>query len=561
MVYAHVAAPTSPQGSVFRVVKKLGEGSYAEVFQVIREVDGRTYALKETDLSSLSQQERMDAVQEIKLMATIQHPQIVGCHEAFLKGNKLCTVMELASSGDLKNCIRRQREDLRVPFPEEMVWNVTLQVARGLSALHAKNVIHRDVKPANIFLCDHKFIKIGDLGVAKRLMHDLFTQTQIGTPAYMAPEVWAKAKYSYSSDMYSLGCILYEMMTYKLPYLARSMEEMRKLVTGGKLTPISPGVYSADIIQLCHSLLSLDVRKRPTPDQILNSQAAVRWMYTLPNIHGDQRARLASRAEVQRAEGQRAMAASTDMPKELRHLPKLLPVASYETDGPEPGGETADAPPRDVGMRRDQNRGQAPMRGAGASMPPGSRLLTNTPTAGMLPSLDKSRTRSLGGKPRPGAQTVPPDMPPPGGPGAGVPDMFHSLSPVAAAAAGRVPWFSSAARSGPPRRNPVLAGRGPPGASALSGRRNAVGRTNPGLPPARDPRRASEGTMPRAGLMSGNAQPGGFSSHRPWQPQPAYGIVPGLAPPSESRRKSLSYTGLVSPWDRTGRGRTNRLAP
>eukprot|EP00955_Chlamydomonas_euryale_P053535 355524-Chlamydomonas_euryale.AAC.37 len=97
-------------------------------------------------------------------------PRQVGCHEAFLKGNKLCTVMELASSGDLKNCIRRQREDLRVPFPEEMVWNVTLQVARGLSALHAKNVIHRDVKPANIFLCDHKFIKIGDLGVAKRLM-------------------------------------------------------------------------------------------------------------------------------------------------------------------------------------------------------------------------------------------------------------------------------------------------------------------------------------------------------------------------------------------------------
>lgn len=103
------------------------------------------------------------------------------------------------------------------------------QVCRGLSALHAKKFIHRDVKPTNIFLCEHKFIKIGDLGVAKTLQHDIFTSTQIGTPAYMAPEVWARLKYTYSSDLYSLGCILYEMMTYKLPYLARTIEDMCKV--------------------------------------------------------------------------------------------------------------------------------------------------------------------------------------------------------------------------------------------------------------------------------------------------------------------------------------------
>jgi len=187
---------TAGKPSSFRIVKKLGEGSYAEVYQVIREADGRTYALKETDLSGLSHAERMDAVQEIRLMTAINHPQIVRCHEAFLKDAKLCTVMELACSGDLKHCIRRQREHIRMGFPEEMVWNVCLQVCRGLAALHAKNVIHRDVKPANIFLCEQKFIKIGDLGVAKALMHDLFTQTQIGTPAYMAPEVWMRASAS-----------------------------------------------------------------------------------------------------------------------------------------------------------------------------------------------------------------------------------------------------------------------------------------------------------------------------------------------------------------------------
>lgn len=76
-------------------------------------------------------------------------------------------------------------------------------------------MIHRDIKPANIFMCPDNVVKIGDLGVAKALTKAHYAQTQIGTPVFMAPEVWKGLPYGYNSDLWSLGCVLYEMMTYK----------------------------------------------------------------------------------------------------------------------------------------------------------------------------------------------------------------------------------------------------------------------------------------------------------------------------------------------------------
>ncbi|KAG1667554.1 hypothetical protein FOA52_014634 [Chlamydomonas sp. UWO 241] len=356
--------------SSFKIVKKLGEGSYAEVFQVIREVDGRMYALKETNLSSLSHPERMDAVNEIRLLVAITHPQIIRCHEAFLKSSKLCTVMELATSGDLKQCIRQQQEDLRSPFPEEMIWTVCLQICRGLQALHAKNVIHRDIKPANVFMCENKFLKIGDLGVAKTLMHDVFTSTQIGTPAYMAPEVWARAKYSYSSDLYSLGCILYEMMCYKLPFMARSMEAMKQAVCNSKFTPIpASSGYSEALREMANALISREPRKRPTPADILASPEAQKWGHVMPQVTGDGAfARQATLSELVHARSSGAVCATPvtgDMPRELRHLPKLLPEASYSLSD-----VSSDASPRDSDRSSDRDRGRDTRRGRDQG-PPG----------------------------------------------------------------------------------------------------------------------------------------------------------------------------------------------
>lgn len=94
------------------------------------------------------------------------------------------------------------------------VWLLPAAAAPS-QAIHETCVIHRDIKPANIFMCPDNVVKVGDLGVAKALTKASHAQTVIGTPVYMAPEVWRGLKYSYSSDLWSLGGVLYEMMTHR----------------------------------------------------------------------------------------------------------------------------------------------------------------------------------------------------------------------------------------------------------------------------------------------------------------------------------------------------------
>eukprot|EP00798_Chlamydomonas_sp_ICE-L_P002825 gene2825-4982_t len=155
-----------PKIQNFKVHKLLGKGSYGKVYKVQRNSDDQYYALKETNLGSLSHAERMDAVNEVRLLVSMNHGNVIRYHEAFLNNSKLCVVMEYAPFGDLRYYISKGQR-LRAPFPEEAIWRIFLQLCRGLSSLHANHIIHRDIKPANIFLCANDLLKIGDLGIAK----------------------------------------------------------------------------------------------------------------------------------------------------------------------------------------------------------------------------------------------------------------------------------------------------------------------------------------------------------------------------------------------------------
>lgn len=127
--------------------------------------------------------------------------------------------------------------------------------------MHDNQVIHRDIKPMNIFVSDHDVVKVGDLGIAKKLKADL-AHTQIGTPHYMPPEIWKNRPYSYACDVWSLGCLLYEIMTYKVPFAARSLHELRAKVTTGRFSPLPSDKYSKELTQLCESMLQLNPSKR-----------------------------------------------------------------------------------------------------------------------------------------------------------------------------------------------------------------------------------------------------------------------------------------------------------
>ena len=118
---------------------------------------------------------------------------------------------------------------------EDFIWRVLIQVVKGLKAMHDLNIMHRDLKSANVFLNSDDSVKLGDMNVSKVATKDGLNFTQTGTPYYASPEVWKDEPYDIKSDIWSLGCVLYEMITLKPPFQASSMKGLFKRVCSGKI--------------------------------------------------------------------------------------------------------------------------------------------------------------------------------------------------------------------------------------------------------------------------------------------------------------------------------------
>ena len=161
-----------------------------------RETDGKLYALKKVSLQPLSVKERQNALNEVRILASIQHPSIVGYKEAFLDQSEtvLCIVMDFADDGDLFQKITKFRKGSKM-FAEEEVWKIVIGAVSGLHKLHEMNIFHRDIKSANVFLDKGGTARLGDLNVSK-VAKAGFLYTQTGTPYYASPEVWNDTPYT-----------------------------------------------------------------------------------------------------------------------------------------------------------------------------------------------------------------------------------------------------------------------------------------------------------------------------------------------------------------------------
>lgn len=139
--------------------------------------------------------------------------------------------MELAAGGDLLKMIQNASKK-KGKVPEEDIWKALVHITRGLRSLHKRGILHRDLKAANIFLTSEGVYKIGDLNVSKVLEGGL-AKTQTGTPYYASPEVWKDLPYGPKSDMWSLGCVLYEMAAQKPPFTAPDIQSLYKKICSG----------------------------------------------------------------------------------------------------------------------------------------------------------------------------------------------------------------------------------------------------------------------------------------------------------------------------------------
>ena len=316
----------------FELISKLGEGAYSVVFKVKRKADSKIYALKKVKLKKLSEKEKQNALNEVRILASIKSTFVISYKEAFIDETEpsLCIVMEYADKGDLYQKITHFKR-MGYNFDELDVWKIFIQMTKGLKALHDLKILHRDLKSANIFLFSDGTAKIGDLNVSKVAKKGL-GYTQTGTPYYASPEVWRDEPYDSKSDIWSLACVTYEMLTLHPPFRAESMKGLYEKVIKGKYPKISEK-YSSDISELLKLLFKLNPKDRPSCGDILKNPIVVKRMEFLKS-GADNDIDIANMDEA-------ALLRTIRIPKNIIFLSNKLPKANYESSS-DPNISTAE---------------------------------------------------------------------------------------------------------------------------------------------------------------------------------------------------------------------------
>ena len=257
-------------------IKYLGEGTFGIVNLIQSNLTNIVYVCKDIDLSNLTKEKEKLALGEISVLKKCNHPNIILFKEAFITRNpkrELHLVMEYADSGDLEKKLIEQKQK-NEHFEENIIINWLIQTCLGLKYLHNLHVIHRDIKPQNIFLTKKGIIKIGDFGISKVLdRNHKNTKTQIGTPLYMPPEVIESIKYDYKADIWSLGITFFELMYFSRPFGGNhTINLFMNIIKGKKRKSVNNNnnIYSEELIGIINKMISNDPNKRPTIDEILN---------------------------------------------------------------------------------------------------------------------------------------------------------------------------------------------------------------------------------------------------------------------------------------------------
>ncbi|CAH2224972.1 serine threonine- kinase Nek5 isoform X1 [Pelobates cultripes] len=177
--------------------------------------------------------------------------------------------MEYCDGGNLMNRINLNRLR-RVLFEEDQILSWFVQISLGLKHIHDRKVLHRDIKAENIFLSSNGTVaKLGDFGLARLLNYSMeLVRTQAGTPVYQSPEIWQNQRYNNKTDIWSLGCVLYELCALKRPFEAPEIPQLKLKICRGFFEPIS-AKYSYDLRGLISQLLKISSWDRPSINSIL----------------------------------------------------------------------------------------------------------------------------------------------------------------------------------------------------------------------------------------------------------------------------------------------------
>ena len=205
----------------YKKIGRIGRGTFGDVLLVESCEDGRRLAIKR--VITEKEDKAQESINEIAVLSSLDHPNIVKYYESFRYKDRHCIVMDYAGNGDLQSRVKKAKED-GVALPSELVLSWFSQLCLALKHIHARKVLHRDLKTQNVFLSADDRVKLGDFGISKVLERvGDFATTPLGTPYYLSPEICSGFKYDYKSDLWMLGCILYELCALKRPFEGESL--------------------------------------------------------------------------------------------------------------------------------------------------------------------------------------------------------------------------------------------------------------------------------------------------------------------------------------------------
>ena len=202
----------------YELFEKLGQGTMGRVLRARRRADGVEFVVKQIGLAGFNETIRADILNEVCVMRQLEHPNVVAYEESFVLDDELSIVMEHLVGGDMGKAIKMRGGE---PLPEEDVWDMLIQLTEGLHHLHDRRVLHRDIKLENIFVDGRGAVKIGDLGLGRLLStQSSHARTGVGTPLYFSPEMCEERPYNEKSDVWALGCLVYELCCFAPPFAA-----------------------------------------------------------------------------------------------------------------------------------------------------------------------------------------------------------------------------------------------------------------------------------------------------------------------------------------------------
>ncbi|KAM3134480.1 hypothetical protein pb186bvf_013446 [Paramecium bursaria] len=246
----------------YTIIEQVGKGAFGSVY-LCKHGNSR-YALKQ-----INEVETIEH-REVQIHQQIDHPNIVKFHKCFVEDKTLCLILEYVEGFNLSELIKLKQESGQ-KFEEEKIWKIIIDLMSALRYLHIdKKIVHRDLNPANVMVKSDYTIKLCDFGLAKEIQEDVINKSFVGTLIYTCPEIVENKQYTEKADIWSFGCILYELLKLKPAFSSNNPLTLASKIVQLEFEPLDNINYSFELIQFVEQCLQKDEEKRPSIDQLLD---------------------------------------------------------------------------------------------------------------------------------------------------------------------------------------------------------------------------------------------------------------------------------------------------